>query len=138
MSIHSVQKSDLKSDNYELLKALMVYLQEYFPKLDIWYVNSYSADGSSKAAGITVKTGSGHIGIGKKPLLSDKADKVLMKVYNVDSDVWTFLFDQHRLSGAGVSVGVSCTCSFGKCNLGLLRDFFVQNSKIIESINNLQ
>lgn len=136
MTIHkSINNEHLL--NRELIQALATYLQANFPNLDIWCVKNYTADTSSEEAKIHINSTSGHIGIGKKPQEAEKASHVLMKVYNVESEVWTFFFDQPRIEKIGLDIQTSKICDFGKCNLEKLQAFFDANSEIINSINQI-
>ena len=113
--------------------ALTNLIQQTFPGLNVWYVNSYTLDENAREANIQIRANCGHFGIGLK---GTGRTKVLMKIYNIESrDCKTFLFDKKRLEREGINIEKSITYQFShiECLKGFLNESTQQN--IINKIN---
>lgn len=133
MSIHP--REDLHS-RHEAIRPLADCLQSRFPHLDVWCVKKYTQDDSATAAGIVVHSSSCHVGIGIKRPGAQKARCVLMKVYNLEHDRWTFFFDKARLHRCDIEVPGYLSCEFGNGDIAALNSFLDMNTEIIACINN--
>lgn len=120
-------------------KDLANLIQETFPGLDVWYVNSYTLDENAREANIQIRANCGHFGIGLKDRDRTKGKsrtKVPMKIYNIESrDCKTFFFDKERLEKEGVNIEKSITYQFShiECLKGFLDERTQQD--IINKIN---
>lgn len=122
------------SDNAkEKNKDLANLIQDTFPGLDVWYVNSYTPDASSREAKIKIHANCGHFGIGSR---GRGRTKVRMKVYNIESGNFkTFFFDKIRLEKEGINIEKSITYKFSR--IECLKDFLEESTQqdIINKIN---